>query len=650
MAANAITIPGAEEIEFYFSNGTYADAQAMPILKSKVVNELGKLFIKDGVGNLCKLMCDASGSSNTPASRVFFSDSEGAASSDSVLIYDSINKKLGIGISPAIGAKLHLHQASSANALIKLTNTTTGSGEHDGLNIGVVGDSYVIRTQYNRPIVIETENPSEPGQYLEIAKFQKTGSVSNTILNSDLKVNTIVAKSTAASVFLTHEENTIKTRTAAQVRADIGAAAISHSHAWSEISDKPSVFAPAAHTHAIADVTNLQTALDGKQPLDSDLTTIAALTHSNRHVLISNGTNWTRRALEEADLPSLSSAKLPSNIVYTDNTQTISGAKTFSANATFAGSIIGSGAAGLRIVNNTTDGSDTKTLLLSGGCSYESTRGATIALRGNESTDGYGNLELIAGDGNGTITGAVRVNPRMYFGTRPANDHRWTLALDQHNTLYGLPSTALNIMHNLYHDGSNWRYRYGSTNSGGVITTLAHNQFSVQVASNSIADGIATLTPAIYTNLSGNTAFGKNTFVGGNRLEVEGNTLVNGKLKTNKLNTGAFVRKTLSLNYTEINLDNETTWNFRIKTTLHPSPAIFFNNAQEGDEVWVFNEYDSLPIVVMVKFSSDYEGITVSPNNGLILKCFGKTNYGGAYYPAFVYGFIYSTVHWELEP
>ena len=27
MAANAITIPGAEEIEFYFSNGTYADAR-----------------------------------------------------------------------------------------------------------------------------------------------------------------------------------------------------------------------------------------------------------------------------------------------------------------------------------------------------------------------------------------------------------------------------------------------------------------------------------------------------------------------------------------------------------------------------------------------------------------------------------------------
>lgn len=88
MAANAITIPGAEEIEFYFSNGTYADAQVMPILKGKVANELGKLFIKDGVGNLCKLMCDASGSSNTPEKRVFFADDEGQATSDASLTYD----------------------------------------------------------------------------------------------------------------------------------------------------------------------------------------------------------------------------------------------------------------------------------------------------------------------------------------------------------------------------------------------------------------------------------------------------------------------------------------------------------------------------------------------------------------------------------
>ena len=203
---NIVTKEGATLAEIYRANNTYLNVAAeINEMQSALTTDL-ETHIWRVNNKVKKALKDASGSSNTPASRVFFSDSEGAASSDSVFIYDSINKKLGIGVSPAIGTKLHLHQASTANALIKLSNTTTGSGEHDGLNIGVVGDSYVVRTQHNRPIVIETENPSEPGQYLEIAKFQKTGSVSNTILNSDLKVNTIVAKSTAASVFLTHEK------------------------------------------------------------------------------------------------------------------------------------------------------------------------------------------------------------------------------------------------------------------------------------------------------------------------------------------------------------------------------------------------------------------------------------------------------------
>lgn len=33
---------------------------------------------------------------------------------------------------------------------------------------------------------------------------------------------------------------------------------------WGDLTDKPSEFPPEAHTHAIADVTGLQTTLDGK--------------------------------------------------------------------------------------------------------------------------------------------------------------------------------------------------------------------------------------------------------------------------------------------------------------------------------------------------------------------------------------------------
>lgn len=39
---------------------------------------------------------------------------------------------------------------------------------------------------------------------------------------------------------------------------------ISYVPSWTEITDKPSTFTPSSHTHAISDITNLQTTLDGK--------------------------------------------------------------------------------------------------------------------------------------------------------------------------------------------------------------------------------------------------------------------------------------------------------------------------------------------------------------------------------------------------
>ena len=57
------------------------------------------------------------------------------------------------------------------------------------------------------------------------------------------------------------------------------------------------------------------------------------------------------------------------------------------------------------------------------------------------------------------------------------------------------------------------------------------------------------------------------TSVYGNNAVIPNNALI-GKTSTNKLNTGAFVRKTLTTSYTVIDLNNESSWNFRIKTAL----------------------------------------------------------------------------------
>lgn len=46
---------------------------------------------------------------------------------------------------------------------------------------------------------------------------------------------------------------------------------------WTGVTGKPTTFAPSTHSHVTADITGLDTALAGKQPLDADLTAIAAI-------------------------------------------------------------------------------------------------------------------------------------------------------------------------------------------------------------------------------------------------------------------------------------------------------------------------------------------------------------------------------------
>lgn len=47
-----------------------------------------------------------------------------------------------------------------------------------------------------------------------------------------------------------------------------------------------------SHNHIISNVDGLQTALDGKQPLDADLTTIGGLAKTDGNFIVGNGTTW----------------------------------------------------------------------------------------------------------------------------------------------------------------------------------------------------------------------------------------------------------------------------------------------------------------------------------------------------------------------
>lgn len=67
-----------------------------------------------------------------------------------------------------------------------------------------------------------------------------------------------------------------------------------HSHTWTEITGKPTTFTPSAHSHAISDVTGLQTALDGKPNTDGLIQ--GALTHTAGYMYIKRYNDTTTHA------------------------------------------------------------------------------------------------------------------------------------------------------------------------------------------------------------------------------------------------------------------------------------------------------------------------------------------------------------------
>ena len=65
------------------------------------------------------------------------------------------------------------------------------------------------------------------------------------------------------------------------------------------------MFTP-SHSHAIADITSLQTTLDDKQPVHANLTSISNLsTTPSGRFLVTNGSAIVARPLQNSDLPAI---------------------------------------------------------------------------------------------------------------------------------------------------------------------------------------------------------------------------------------------------------------------------------------------------------------------------------------------------------
>ena len=111
--------------------------------------------------------------------------------------------------------------------------------------------------------------------------------------------------------------------------------------AWADITGKPSTFAPSAHTHAIADVTGLQTALDGKQAAGS----YAAASHAHTASAITDFSTAALAAVTWSTLTGKPSfATVATSGAYSDLTGLPSAYSLPTASATVLGGIkIGSG-------------------------------------------------------------------------------------------------------------------------------------------------------------------------------------------------------------------------------------------------------------------------------------------------------------------
>jgi microcystin-dependent protein len=81
---------------------------------------------------------------------------------------------------------------------------------------------------------------------------------------------------------------------------------------WDNLTNVPELNV-GPHTHLISEVTGLQDALDGKQPIDQDLTDIAAISPLEGHFLRRAVSGWTSGTILAADIPGLDWTKIVSN-------------------------------------------------------------------------------------------------------------------------------------------------------------------------------------------------------------------------------------------------------------------------------------------------------------------------------------------------
>lgn len=134
---NTTIVPGASQVKIYLGNYPYSQILTMPYLSLRLASDINRLFYSDVAGVKRKIMVDATGSTNTPTNRIFYSDANGAATSNAGLLFDGTNftapNLTTAGLVDGVDVSAfktsydgHNHGTGTTNALTKFTNGATG--------------------------------------------------------------------------------------------------------------------------------------------------------------------------------------------------------------------------------------------------------------------------------------------------------------------------------------------------------------------------------------------------------------------------------------------------------------------------------------------------------------------------------------------
>jgi hypothetical protein len=96
MPSNVTVVAGCDPVDFYLGNYTYANISAgMAALKFHLATDLNRMCYKNAAGLTFKILNDASTTENTPVTRLFYADANGAATSSPLLVFNGSDLIVG---------------------------------------------------------------------------------------------------------------------------------------------------------------------------------------------------------------------------------------------------------------------------------------------------------------------------------------------------------------------------------------------------------------------------------------------------------------------------------------------------------------------------------------------------------------------------